>query len=422
MEFHDYDASCSRPGCHAQLTATRWVHGPVAVGRCEICHRAEDDPRAHRFRPPPRGGGLCRSCHHLAPSTGFHVHDPFAASDCTGCHDPHGGSNVNLLREARAVTVCRRCHGSFDDPIPHRPIENGDCLACHDAHEAPYANLLVRPEPELCMGCHPRVGDGPQPDGRAREPVHTDCGACHQPHGGRDATFLRPDVQARCLGCHEAVGQSLAAPVSLHAATREGRGCRNCHAAHAKRSAHLLVEAQPGLCYECHDRVVRLPSGRTIPNIRNQIDTARYRHDPVARGECGSCHLPHGSPYGRLLCAGYPMTEYADYSDATYALCFLCHDRALVSDEQTTTATGFRDGDRNLHSVHVKRRLGRVCTLCHEMHVAEAPHLMRRSIPYGDTGWKLPINYVETENGGFCASGCHRERGYVNAPPPEEAR
>jgi predicted CXXCH cytochrome family protein len=174
------------------------------------------------------------------------------------------------------------------------------------------------------------------------------------------------------------------------------------------------VQPQPDLCFGCHDREIRLASGRTIPDLEAQIDAAPYRHEPVARGDCGACHLPHGSPYERLLAAAYPMTLYAKYGDSTYTLCFACHDERLVSETPTTTATGFRDGDRNLHAVHVERRPGRACTLCHEMHVADAPHLMRQSIPYGRRGWMLPIDYTETQAGGTCAAGCHEERSYDN--------
>lgn len=414
MALHDYDENCSRSGCHAQLTTTRWVHGPVAVGACRICHEVEGDPGAHRFRLSRPGGGVCGSCHRFESPAGAHRHEPFAQGGCAECHVPHGAANAGLLEAARAVTLCASCHEAFADAIVHRPVANGDCLACHDPHESPQARLLRRPEPQLCLGCHSWVGEAPQIEGLPDEPIHTACGNCHLPHGGDEARFLCPDVQSRCWDCHDAVVRSLAAPASVHTATREGRGCRTCHAVHGLQSAHLLVRAQPDLCYGCHDREVRLAAGRTIPDLAAQISAAPYRHEPVARGDCTACHLPHASPYESLLRAEYPATLYARYTESAYALCFACHDESLVSEEQTTTATGFRDGDRNLHAVHVQGTPGRACTVCHDPHAAEVPHLMRRSIPYGPIDWMLPINYVQTQTGGSCATGCHEKRSYEN--------
>ena len=67
--------------------------------------------------------------------------------------------------------------------------------------------------------------------------------------------------------------------------------------------------------------------------------------------------------------AEFPAGEYAAYSDKEYALCFTCHKRDLLQFPDTSFATDFRDGERNLHYLHVnKSEKGRSCRMCHNIH------------------------------------------------------
>jgi hypothetical protein len=67
-----------------------------------------------------------------------------------------------------------------------------------------------------------------------------------------------------------------------------------------------------------------------------------------------------------LLSDNYPSGAYEKYQRENYGLCWKCHDSALVEASQTTTATKFRNGDVNLHQVHVQKfKRGRACHLCH---------------------------------------------------------
>jgi hypothetical protein len=79
--------------------------------------------------------------------------------------------------------------------------------------------------------------------------------------------------------------------------------------------------------------------------------------------------------------------------------------------EKTATLTSFRNGDRNLHYLHVNRKdKGRTCSTCHEMHGSNLPGQMAESVPFGQ--WTLPINYVKQSNGGSCGPGCHVHQSY----------
>ncbi len=85
----------------------------------------------------------------------------------------------------------------------------------------------------------------------------------------------------------------------------------------------------------------------------------------------------------------------------------------MVADPKTETLTMFRDGDTNLHYLHVnKKKNGRTCRACHEVHAAEQVHIIRNGVPYGSRGWVLPINFEPLPNGGKCQKNCHPAREY----------
>ena len=176
-----------------------------------------------------------------------------------------------------------------------------------------------------------------------------------------------------------------------------------CHAPHASANPALMIRPANEPCLACHVQIEQI------------IKTAKSQHEPVASGRCWECHTPHSSNYSPLLRANYPIAFYSPYSESNFALCFTCHDSALPRDERTTTLTDFRDGDRNLHFVHVNNpSRGRTCRACHEVHASQQDHHIRDGVPYGPKGWMLKINYTKLPNGGSCAKTCHETKAYNN--------
>ena len=105
------------------------------------------------------------------------------------------------------------------------------------------------------------------------------------------------------------------------------------------------------------------------------------------------------------------MGSYAKGIEENFTLCFDCHDTDLLNVEKTTVGTEFRSGDRNLHFVHINKEKGRNCTTCHDIHAANNTKLIATTVKFGR--WDMPLNYLENENGGTCATGCHKERSYA---------
>ena len=144
--------------CHTDYTiSTPFVHGPVAVGKCLICHNPHKSKTKHLLEEPePK---LCYQCHDITPYTvsAPFVHGPVAVGQCLICHDPHKSKTEHLLKEPEPG-LCYQCHDitlyTVSAPFVHGPVAVGQCLLCHNPHKSKTEHLLKEPEPELCYRCH----------------------------------------------------------------------------------------------------------------------------------------------------------------------------------------------------------------------------------------------------------------------------
>ena len=104
--------------------------------------------------------------------------------------------------------------------------------------------------------------------------------------------------------------------------------------------------------------------------------------------------------------------EWASSPSAS-ACSFTCHEPDSVLESKTTTLTNFRDGEVNLHYLHVNRDdKGRSCKTCHELHGSNLPNHMASEVPFEGSKWAMPIEYQKTERGGGCTPGCHDTKTY----------
>lgn len=397
------EESCTSAGCHATLVAGKSVH--AATDSCTDCHEAVAQPHPQpgkaTFELAATEPGLCANCHDAFGGKA-HGHEPVASGVCSTCHDPHAAAQPKLLLGAQEQ-LCGDCHSDQVGAAHlHAPVASGECTACHLPHEADTAKLLTKTGDALCFECHSDVQDAVQ----GRKVVHAaldeGCTSCHDPHGAAQGRLLTKAPAELCADCHGEVGDQVAAAASPHAALDDDRGCAACHAPHAADRAKLLPASERDLCVACHDDVVT----RSMTVL----------HQPVADGECTPCHQPHGGARAKLLTADFPATPYVPYTGREFALCFECHDREQIEARESTTATAFRDGDRNLHALHVNiPDKARSCVLCHATHGSTGPSLVAESVRFGR--WQLPIQLVKTETGGGCAPGCHKPAYYDRETP-----
>ncbi len=209
--------------------------------------------------------------------------------------------------------------------------------------------------------------------------------------------------------------------IKMHGALDGKDACLECHDPHAASRSNLLAKTPSKSCFSCHSQVIKVSDTKEIPDIKDLISKSKHVHEPVKKGECQECHDGHGSVYGDLLVQNFSTEFYQTYSNQRYKLCFKCHDQELVASKRTTK-TAFRNGDNNLHYVHVNRVKGRSCGVCHESHGSEQEKLMKSSTPFGPSGWPLTIEFRKTAKGGSCASACHADKAYDRTAIPAKGK
>jgi predicted CXXCH cytochrome family protein len=391
------------------------MHGPAAVGACDACHDYAD-PAAHTFTMKREGADQCEFCHiDKTGREGPVVHHPVANGRCTDCHDPHGGPTKTLLKAETERGLCLTCHAkTAEGKHVHGPVAL-DCTPCHTAHTSDFPKLLSMERQALCLSCHQQVAEEVGTFKHPHAPAAKDCLQCHNPHSSDQPMVLTAPAAELCTTCHQAVSEAAKNSSHPHSAATSGKACLNCHTAHGSDRAHLMRGSTVSACLECHKLPIKL-EGRTVAGVPEIGVEANFKHGPIRQDDCTGCHDVHGGGHAKLLVEPFSPKFSMPFKQEDYALCFKCHDKGLVSKAAGAKPTGFRDGDRNLHWVHVVNPAnGRSCRSCHALHASHNEMHLADTVPYGQ--WSLPINFKQTETGGSCAPGCHTPQSYSRTSP-----
>jgi predicted CXXCH cytochrome family protein len=394
-------SSCTTKQCHAAFTnkQKKFVHSPVISGECSACHRAESYPNKYGVEPNQRS--TCAVCHrsidHEIQTSKF-VHGPIRNGDCISCHDAHESDQQFLLRQSYSE-LCSSCHNFksfYAGEFIHKPVKDGNCGLCHDPHASDYKSRLTDVGANLCVICHDDMVMGMTQDYIHAPLIKSGCSSCHDPHSGGNKLRLKESPEQLCFTCHKEKKNEVSHYIRKHKPAYEGQ-CITCHSPHYSEIKYLLLDQIDTLCYNCH-------------KDQSVWKNMRFQHGPLVQGNCTSCHNPHGSDNAFILRLSFPHKFYTEYKSEKYDLCFLCHKKALVTVEETETVTNFRNGNINLHRVHVKKKKGRTCRACHDVHASDQEGRIRDEFPFGQV--TIPLVYSKTKTGGSCIPGCHKERGY----------
>lgn len=407
--------SCVTSKCHANMGKEKFVHGPASVGQCTVCHEQTAD---HKFKAIKNVGALCNQCHEKE-FTSKVVHPPVKRGECTGCHDPHQSPYQYMLK-GEGEDLCFRCHDKkiTDGKFVHGPVAVGGCSVCHNPHESEYPKLLNAEGNDVCYLCHSDKAEDIKSKKHIHSPVEDGCILCHNPHSGPFQYNLAADGKRDlCFGCHDDIQDIFRDAKHKHGALDSEKKCLSCHDPHGTNYPNNLVMQPADLCLSCHDKSYVDGKGKVrVANMKAILEENKDHHGPIRQKDCSACHSPHGSDYFRMLREYFPELFYAPYRASNYKLCFMCHEQTIASEKVTTTLTGFRNGDVNLHYVHVNQEVkGRTCRACHDAHATNNQKHVRDGVPFGT--WKLPINFKKTSTGGQCLPGCHQLFKYDREKP-----
>ena len=405
---------CTIAGCHSNLTDQRVIHPPLEDG-CEYCHTQSEeqhpDNTGNEFSLVEPIPGLCEACHEDMGSMNV-VHAPVEEGECLDCHSVHSSPNLFLLNAWPVEKVCESCHDAemWQDDVQHKPIKDGNCQSCHDPHQSEFASLVRFQSPKLCIQCHPKE-EKQQSLENLHPPFEQDCVSCHLPHSAKEKKMLVEKIPDLCFTCHDDIQTAIQENRFVHIPVDSGSFCLNCHLPHASNISALLKKDGRDLCFSCHGNATSRMTGKGRgKSIREKILNSTVVHEPVSSDGCSACHNPHTSNNNFLLSAPFPKGNYTLGKVDSFGLCFECHDSDLLEEPAATTATNFRDGEKNLHNLHISDDKARSCINCHDVHGANTEHLIADDVFFGK--WKMPLKYKISENGGSCLPGCHTEKSY----------
>lgn len=403
---------CVSGKCHSEMGKEKYVHGPVAVGECRICHKPVGK---HEFEPIKKASDICYQCHDKK-DTMSKVHIPVKEGMCTSCHSPHQSPYRFQLYE-EPPKLCFMCHdeGMVKGKFVHGPVAVGGCVVCHNPHQSDHPRMLMAEGNNVCFTCHTDKAETLKGAKFVHKPVAEGCINCHSPHAGDyKYNFKSEGSMDLCLGCHQEKKEWISKVKVKHGGLETERRCLACHDPHGAAYSKQLVKQPMDLCLTCHDREYKKAGDGKIINMKEYLAKNVDHHGPIRQKDCSACHNPHGSDNFRMLKKYFPPVFYAPFNIKNYELCFSCHENTLVLDPKTTTLTGFRNGDMNLHFKHVNKPVkGRTCRACHDVHATNNPKHIRDAVPFG--AWGLPVGYKKTKTGGSCSPGCHQTFRYDRA-------
>ncbi len=193
--------------CHARpdgkTTHRGSAHANTDEVNCKSCHSIHTPNAAAGKLLVKPATELCSSCH-LGAASSFR-NKPYAhrigrgGMECSTCHNPHGRTGKENIRETRAgEVICLSCHAEKRGPFAfgHGAMSQGDCTTCHEPHGSLYPKQLKRStQVQLCLECHSPTGPtyGSQPPsfhntGYAR---YQNCTTCHTAvHGSNRSPAL----------------------------------------------------------------------------------------------------------------------------------------------------------------------------------------------------------------------------------------
>jgi DmsE family decaheme c-type cytochrome len=222
---------------------------PAATHGCESCHGPgkahadSGDPaliRNPKKMKPAEVSDLCTSCHNRASHALWEGSQHFQRNlTCTTCHSVHAPKGEPQLVARSEKELCATCHRPVvnrQHRFSHMPVREGGltCSSCHNPHGSTNVRLLKAGTTidESCTSCHT---DKRGPYLWEHAPVSESCTTCHEPHGTNNDRMLVSKLPFLCQRCHvtsrhpPTVYEGYLLQNSANGNKIYARGCTNCH-------------------------------------------------------------------------------------------------------------------------------------------------------------------------------------------------
>lgn len=194
--------------CHTRGAHALWEGSPHDARNlsCSTCHSAHAPKSAAAQLVATSQTELCGTCHRaqsVKMRRASHMPVAEGTMECGSCHNPHGTTNVRLLKVGNWINEsCVSCHAEKRGPFLHEHAAGREsCISCHDPHGSSHERMLVAKLPMLCQRCHigtrhpSTIYDQAQVNNRSNRVIGRSCVQCHiNIHGTNHPsgqTFLR---------------------------------------------------------------------------------------------------------------------------------------------------------------------------------------------------------------------------------------
>ena len=222
---------------------------PAATHGCESCHgpgkaHADSGDPALIKNPkkmkPAEVSDICTSCHNRASHALWEGSQHFQRNlTCTTCHSVHAPKGEPQLVARTEKELCATCHRPIvnrQHRFSHMPAREGGltCSSCHNPHGSTNVRLLKAGTTidESCTSCHT---DKRGPYLWEHAPVSESCTTCHEPHGTNNDRMLVSKLPFLCQRCHvtsrhpPTVYEGYLLQNSANGNKIFARACANCH-------------------------------------------------------------------------------------------------------------------------------------------------------------------------------------------------
>lgn len=327
--------------------------------QCTTCHDSHDDKNGNFLVMTNERSAMCLSCHDL---------DGWLTSSHESSNAAVVGTKDNYLKQTGYHTVaengCISCHMTHSAGNPERLLrfENSEdnCLNCHDGSVAK-TNLLIdlsKPYRHDVM----RYNDVHDlKESVADAPMHVECVDCHNPHAVAK-TFVDVPRATGAIANSSGVESSGSVTKSV---SYEYELCSKCHGGNTDR-------VQPSITRQISQSNTQLEFDPEAVSFHPIVTQGKNKNVPSLKSPmtensliyCTDCHNsdgtgtkgPHGSSFEYLLAYKYETRDFTKESEANYRLCYQCHSRNSILNNESFPE----------HRRHIEEQAP--CSVCHDPH------------------------------------------------------